>query len=80
MKSERTKEQIAKDAADIKYELAGSFTEFIQVFYQLRCHRRFELSHPQGRESHYVTIARALTKVLDGEISRLIINVPPRYG
>ena len=80
LKSERTKEQIAQDAADLKYELAGSLTQFIQVFYQLRCHRRFELSSPQGRESHYATIARALTDVLDGKISRLIINVPPRYG
>jgi hypothetical protein len=69
-----------KDLLDIKYELAGSLLNFTQTFYRLRCHRLFELSEPIGRESHYITIARALTKVIDGEISRLIINVPPRFG
>jgi len=70
----------ALDASTIKYELAGSLIKFTQTFYRLRCHRLFLLSDPVGRESHYITIAKALTKVLDGEISRLIINVPPRYG
>jgi hypothetical protein len=74
------KEKIAEDALQIKQELAGSLLEFIQTFYRLRCHRLFMLSDPTGRESHYLTISKALTKVLDGEISRLIINVPPRYG
>lgn len=73
-------EQIAKDALEIKYQLAGSLLDFTQTFYRLRCHRLFELSDPIGRESHYITISKALSKVLDGEISRLIINVPPRYG
>lgn len=76
----RPKELPALDALDIKYQLAGSLLEFTQTFYRLRCHRLFMLSNPVGRESHYVTISKALTKVLDGEISRLIINVPPRYG
>jgi len=73
-------EPIAKDLQTIKYELAGSLLHFTQTFYKLRCHRLFMLSDPIGRESHYITIAKALTKVLDGEISRLIINVPPRFG
>ena len=73
-------EQLAKDALEIKYELAGSLLGFTQTFYKLRCHRLFMLSDPIGRESHYISISKALTKVLDGEISRLIINVPPRYG
>lgn len=68
------------DNGKLKYELAGSLLDFTQTFYRLRCHRLFQLSDPTGRESHYLTIARALTKVLDGEISRLIINIPPRYG
>lgn len=76
----RTKEDIARDALQIKQELAGSLLDFIQTFYRLRCHRLFMLSDPIGRESHYETISKALTKVIDGEISRLIINVPPRYG
>lgn len=76
----RPKELPPLDAMDIKYQLAGSLLDFTQTFYRLRCHRLFMLSDPTGRESHYVTISKALTKVLDGEISRLIINVPPRYG
>ncbi len=67
-------------ALELKYKLAGSFMEFTQTFYKLKSHRLFEMSEPIGRESHYITIAKALTKVLDGEISRLIINVPPRHG
>lgn len=78
MKPDVLRDQL--DAKEIKYQLAGSFLDFVQTFYRLRCHRLFLLSDPVGRESHYVTISRALTKVLDGEISRLIINVPPRYG
>ncbi len=73
-------EILPQDALDIKYQLAGSLLEFTQTFYRLRCHRLFVLSEPVGRESHYITISKALTKVIDGEISRLIINVPPRYG
>lgn len=73
-------EQLAKDVEEIKRELAGSLLGYTQTFYKLRCHRRFELSDPTGRESHYISISKALTKVLDGHISRLIINVPPRYG
>lgn len=63
-----------------KYELAGSFLEFTRVFYKLRTHRLFQLTEPSGRESHYITIARALTQVIDGHITRLIINIPPRMG
>ena len=61
-------------------ELLSSLLLFTKVFYQLRYGRNFELSEPIGRESHYLLIARALTKVFLGEIKRLIINVPPRYG
>lgn len=65
---------------DEKYILGGSLLEFIKTFYYLRTGREFKLSNPSGRLSHFDLIAEALTKVVDGEISRLIINVPPRYG
>jgi hypothetical protein len=58
----------------------GSLIYFTQRYYLFRTARKFELSYPPGRESHYLTICEALTKVLDGEVKRLIINVPPRYG
>lgn len=63
-----------------KYKLQGSLLEFTQIFYKLRTGRLFELSEPIGRESHYITICRELMKVFNGETTKLIINVPPRYG
>jgi predicted phage terminase large subunit-like protein len=60
--------------------LSSSLLEFTQDFYYLRTGRKFELSQPVGRESHYLTICRALIRVMKGETSRLVINVPPRYG
>ena len=63
-----------------KYILGGSLLEFIKTFYYLRTGRQFILSEPFGRDSHFNLISQALTKIVDGEISRLIINVPPRYG
>lgn len=61
-------------------KLTSSLLRFTQNFYSLRTGRKFELSNPLGRESHYITICRALHRVMKGEITRLVINVPPRYG
>jgi hypothetical protein len=63
-----------------KAKLLGSLLLFTQVFYKLRTGREFELSQPLSRESHYITICKALKRVFNGECKRLIINVPPRYG
>ena len=63
-----------------KDRLSSSLMEFTQDFYYLRTGRRFELSQPVARESHYITICRALVRVMKGEVKRLVINVPPRYG
>lgn len=63
-----------------KAKLLGSLLYFTQVFYKIRTGREYEISQPDGREPHQITICRALTRVFDGECKRLIINVPPRYG
>lgn len=63
-----------------KAKLWGSLLYFTQVFYKLRTGRDFELSFPDGRESHYISICRELVNVLEGKVPRLMINVPPRYG
>lgn len=63
-----------------RQKLLSSLLLFTRVFYKLRTGREFALSTPISRESHYITICRALTKIIKGEIRRLIINVPPRYG
>lgn len=72
--------EITSERDQLKAELLGSLLRFTQIFYHIRTGRKFELSYPVGRESHYITICKALTKVIRGEINRLIINVPPRYG
>lgn len=68
------------DILERKAALLGSLLLFTQTFYNLLTGREFRISFPDGRESHFYVICRALVKVLEGKIKRLIINVPPRYG
>lgn len=83
MESEKTLEILEQRA-----KLLGSFLLFVQVFYKLRTGRDFVISRPLSRESHYITIAKLLTRVLRfksdsealNEVLRIIIAVPPRYG
>lgn len=67
-------------ALETKTRLLGSLLQFTQVFYKLRTGRDFEISFPVGRESHFITVCRELNKVFNQEITRLGINIPPRYG
>ena len=62
--------------------LKGSLLEFTKTFYPLLTGREFLRSCPSGRESHQITIARALTQASRLEIpnQRLIINVSPGSG
>jgi predicted phage terminase large subunit-like protein len=73
---------IDQDKEEIASELQGSLLEFCKVFYPLLTGRDFIISHPLGRESHAITISRALTKAarLQLRSNRLIINVPPGFG
>jgi len=69
------KEQLAS-------ELRGSFLKFCQYFFEHVTKREFIVSAPTSRESHHITIARALTdafRVLK-PARGLIINVPPGHG
>ena len=61
-------------------QLTGSLLFFTQTFFKLSTNREFELTQPTSRESHYITISKALTRTQRGSCKRLIINVPPRYG
>lgn len=62
--------------------LKGSLLEFIRFFYEHVTGRTFIISNPHGRESHHITIARALTQLFreQKEAHGLLINVPPGYG
>lgn len=61
-------------------ELLGSLLFFTQTFFKLRTGRDFKLSSPDGRETHFITICRALTKAFRLESTRLAINIPPGHG
>jgi predicted phage terminase large subunit-like protein len=68
------------ELAEEKAKLLGSLLLFIQVFYKIRTGREFEISHPIGRESHFIIVCRELTKVFRLETNRLLINIPPGHG
>lgn len=66
----------------LENELKGSFLAFIRFFFPILTGRDFIVSHPVGRESHHITISKALTKALRLQIPshRLLINTAPGTG
>lgn len=66
--------------AEIAAKLKGSLLLFIQAFFPILTGRDFIISNPTSRESHFITICKALTKCTLLESLRLIINVPPGHG
>jgi len=63
-----------------KDELLKSFMCFLRYFFELKNNKPFVLSHPVGRQSHFLTIRDELEKVFNLETNRLIITVPPGYA
>ena len=74
MREKYDKEDVARA------ELLGSLLLFTRYFYQKLNNRPFVMSRPDGRESHYITIARELTNLFYLRTKNLIINVPPGHG
>ena len=58
----------------LKVALESDLLLFSRYIYKEQHRRNFIISH------HLEQIADTLQKVYDGEITRLIINMPPRYG
>ena len=52
----------------------SSFEIFIRYFFKARYKRKFIVG------DHHKLICQALEKVINGEITRLMINIAPRYG
>lgn len=65
---------------ELKAHLWADFMLFIKTFFPIVTGREFHISRPMGRESHFVTVARELTKVSRLEILSEEINMPPGYG
>jgi len=74
--------QIDFEKEQIAAELKGSLLEFTKTFYPLLSGRQFIISYPPGRESHQITISKALTKAFNLNLpsQRLLINVSPGSG
>lgn len=73
--------KIISDKADeVRAQLWGSFFAFVQVFFPLVTGRPFTISNPLGRESHFITLSRELTKVFRLETNSLLINISPGSG
>lgn len=58
----------------LKVKCESSLLFFARYIYKENHNRKFVTSH------HFIKIAETLEKVVKGEINRLIINIPPRYG
>lgn len=67
------KEQLAS-------RLRGSLLEFTKYFFKYITGRDFIVSRPISRESHHITICKALTQVKNLECLREIINIQPGSG
>lgn len=72
--------ELKLDNAEIAAKLKGSLLLFIQAFFPILTGRDFIISRPIGRESHFITICRVLTKCTRLEALRVLINVPPGHG
>lgn len=70
------------DKDEIASKLRSSFLEFTEFFYPILTGRKFIVSQPVGRESHHITLARALTSAARLEIPnhKLLINISPGSG
>ena len=58
----------------LKVKLQSDLLFFTRWFFKIMNGKQFIVA------PHHKVIADALTKVVSGEITRLIINIPPRYG
>jgi len=58
----------------LKCAFEADFLLFCRVFFRIKEGRKFILNW------HHKVLAKVIERVRDGEINRLIINIPPRYG
>ena len=73
---------LSEDKDELASQLRSSLLEFTQFFYPLLTGRQFIVSQPVGRESHHITICRALSEASRLEIPdhRLLVNISPGSG
>ncbi len=57
-----------------RYKCENDFLFFVRYFFKKRFGYKFVVN------SHHVQLADVLTRVANGDVTRLVINMPPRYG
>ena len=74
-KIDHTKEELAS-------ELRGSFLAFCRFFFKYVTQKDFIISQPIGRESHHISVARALTNIFREQqpAQGFAIEMPPGHG
>src|SRR5271163_3112987 len=65
---------------EVKAQLWADFTLFIKTFFPIVTGKEFFISRPSGRESHFITVARELTRASNLKTLSQVINMPPGYG
>ena len=65
---------ITKEDKVLKVRCEKDLLFFTRYIYKENTNRNFKVA------PHFVEIAKTLHKVHNGEINRLVINIPPRYG
>lgn len=66
--------------AQLKHRLLVDFLYFMQTFFPLVTGRKFIISNPKDRESHFITIARELEFAANLKVLSILCNVPPGSG
>lgn len=71
---EKTRRLTETEQEREKRILEGSLLEYVKWSFNKKTNKRFVVNH------HHQKICSTLERVFNGEITRLIINVPPRYS
>ena len=65
---------LTNDQKVLKIKCENDFLFFVRYLYKENHNRKFTINQ------HHIEIAKKLRDVFDGKTTRLIINIPPRYG
>lgn len=66
--------------SELRRELLGDLFTFHRFMFEKRTGREFMLSRPDGNESHFKTVCRALEDAFYLRSTRLVINLPPGWA
>jgi predicted phage terminase large subunit-like protein len=68
------------DLAQLRVDMLNDLFYFHRIMFEIRTGREFMLSRPDGNESHFKTVCRALEDAFYLRSTRLVINLPPGWA